>query len=68
MGRLTALRAYTRGGAYANHSEAIAGTLEVGRLADFQVYEDDPISRPPSRWPGLRPRLVALAGARVYPA
>jgi predicted amidohydrolase YtcJ len=63
---LQALRAYTAGGAWTSFEEASKGTLEAGRLADFQVYARDPLVLPPSAWPALRPRLVAVAGRPVF--
>jgi predicted amidohydrolase YtcJ len=63
--RLQALRAYTVGGAWTTFEEGVKGSLEVGRLADFQVYEVDPLELPPGEWPALRPRLVALDGRPV---
>jgi predicted amidohydrolase YtcJ len=62
---LQALRAYTAGGAYAAFAEADRGSLEQGRLADFQVFERDPLAMAPDKWPGLRPSAVAVAGAPV---
>jgi predicted amidohydrolase YtcJ len=62
---LHALRAYTAGGAWTSFEESVKGTLEVGRVADFQVYPVDPLELPPGEWPALRPRLVALAGRPV---
>jgi len=62
---LQALRAYTAGGAWTSFEETVKGTLEVGRVADFQVYPVDPLELPPGEWPALRPRLVALAGRPV---
>ena len=38
----TAIRAVTRNAAWACHSEHEIGSLEVGKLADFVVLEDDP--------------------------
>jgi predicted amidohydrolase YtcJ len=63
---LRALRAYTAGGAWTSFEEGVKGTLEPGRMADLQVYEEDPLKLPPSEWPALRPRLVALAGRPVW--
>ncbi len=66
VGVLAALRAYTRGGAYASFEEKVKGTLEPGMLADFQVHAGDPVTAGPGTWAkGLRPRLVALGGAVV---
>jgi predicted amidohydrolase YtcJ len=63
---LAALRAYTSGGAYATFEESQKGTLEVGRLADLQVYERDPIEAPGPERDGLRPQAVLVGGSRVY--
>jgi predicted amidohydrolase YtcJ len=41
-----AVRAYTRGGAYASFQEADKGTLEAGKLADFVVLGGDPFAEP----------------------
>jgi len=65
MTRLQALRAYTAGGAWTSFEERVKGTLDAGRLADFQVYDEDPLTLSPEKWTALRPRLVALAGRPV---
>jgi predicted amidohydrolase YtcJ len=62
---LAALRAYTSGGAYASFEEGVKGTLDVGMLADLQVYATDPLEGPRERWDGLRPQSVLLGGAEV---
>jgi predicted amidohydrolase YtcJ len=36
-----AIDAFTRGVAYVNHEEAVAGTLEPGQVADFTVLDQD---------------------------
>ena len=65
---LAALRAYTSAGAYASFEEHVKGTLEVGMLADLQVYRGDPLEDDDVKWEALRPRAVLLGGARVYGA
>jgi predicted amidohydrolase YtcJ len=62
---LAALRAYTSGGAYASFEEGAKGTLDVGMLADLQVYATDPLEEPREEWDGLRPQTVLLGGARL---
>jgi predicted amidohydrolase YtcJ len=62
---LAALRAYTAGGAYASFEESDKGTLEVGMLADLQVYDQDPIELESGR-DGLRPRAVLVGGVRAF--
>ena len=59
---LQALRAYTRGGAFASWEERFKGTLEPGRAADLQVFDQDPLANPPEEWPGSRPSQVLVAG------
>ena len=39
-----ALRAHTMGAAYAMHEEKIKGSIEVGKLADLAVWNEDPYS------------------------
>lgn len=39
-----ALRAHTMGSAYAAHEEKIKGSIEVGKLADVAVWNEDPYS------------------------
>jgi hypothetical protein len=59
-----ALRAYTRGSAFAGHGEQEVGTLAAGKLADLVVLDRDPFTIPP---PELRDVQVDLtiAGGRV---
>ena len=63
---LAALRAYTSGGAYASGEETVKGTLDVGMLADLQVFRGDPLEDDDVDWDQLRPRAVLLGGARVF--
>ncbi len=65
IGMLAALRAYTSSGAYASFEENVKGTLEAGMLADFQVYDGDPLEDEDVGWEELRPRAVFLGGVRV---
>ena len=62
---LSALRAYTAGGAYASFEESDKGTLDVGMLADLQVYDHDPLDAETER-DGLRPRAVLVNGVRAF--
>ena len=43
-----ALRAFTYGSAYADHQEGRKGSLARGRLADFVVLSDDPLTVDPA--------------------
>ena len=66
ISELAALRAYTSAGAYASFEEGVKGTLEVGRLADLQVYDVDPMAGPRANWEKLHPRAVLLGGMTVF--
>ena len=50
---------------YASFEEDIKGTLDPGKLADLQVYRDDPVEDEDVDWEMLRPRAVLLGGATV---
>jgi predicted amidohydrolase YtcJ len=63
---LGALKAYTSGGAYASFEESEKGTLELGMVADLQVYERDPIQASAAERDGLRPQAVLVGGVRVF--
>ena len=63
---LAGLRAYTSAGAYASFEETDKGTLDLGMLADLQVYDTDPLGDPSPIWDGLRPRAVLVGGVLVY--
>ncbi|TQS44784.1 amidohydrolase [Cryptosporangium phraense] len=43
-----ALRAFTRGSAWINHQEDVAGAIAVGRSADFAILDANPFDRPRS--------------------
>ncbi|HEX2863931.1 MAG TPA: amidohydrolase family protein, partial [Deinococcales bacterium] len=47
--RLEALRAYTRGGAFAAGEEGWSGRVAPGFLAEFTVWDADPVSREDAR-------------------
>jgi predicted amidohydrolase YtcJ len=66
INELAALRAYTATGAYASFEEDVKGTLDPGMLADLQVYDSDPLSRPRPEWDRLRPKAVLLGGVTVF--
>lgn len=47
---LTALRLYTQGSAWAVRDEALTGSLEPGKRADFVVLTEDPAKVPAEEW------------------
>ena len=59
-----AVDAFTRGVAYANHEEDVAGTLEPGKIADFAVLDQDIYAIPP-RAIGDTSVALTIAGGQV---
>jgi hypothetical protein len=57
-----ALRAYTRGSAYANKAEGTKGSIEVGKLADFAVLSEDLTAVSPERIAGLAVIATIVGG------
>jgi len=62
----TAIRAYTRNGAYLTREEGIKGTLEPGMLADLVVLSQDLLTIDPDRIMDTRVDLTVLGGRVVY--
>lgn len=63
-----ALRAYTRGGAYASFEEDAKGTLEVGRLADLAVVDRDLFAIDPVEIRDAEVTATIVGGRVVHPA
>ena len=61
-----ALIAYTKNAAYAAHEEGIKGTLEVGKLADFVVFEEDLTAVDPIAIKNISVLQTYLGGQKVY--
>jgi predicted amidohydrolase YtcJ len=61
-----ALRAYTRGSAYAAFAEDRVGTLEVGKFADLAVLSQDIFAIDPMRVDQTRVTLTMVGGKIVY--
>ena len=62
-----ALRAYTTGAAFAGFEEKEKGSLVPGRLADFVVLSDDPLSIPARQLDRIRVETTVVGGRVVYP-
>lgn len=62
-----ALRSYTTGAAFAGFEENEKGSLVPGRLADFVVLSDDPLSIPPRQLDRIRVEATVVGGRVVYP-
>jgi predicted amidohydrolase YtcJ len=62
----TILAAYTRGGAYLQHEEALTGSLEVGKRADLIVLEKNLFDVPETEIHRVKVLLTLLDGKEVY--
>ncbi len=61
-----AVRAYTKGSAYAAFADDKIGTLEVGKLADLAVLSQDIFSAPPESIGKTRVTTTMVGGKIVY--
>ena len=61
-----ALRAYTRGGAYASFDERDKGILTTGALADFAIIDRDITQIPPEQIRDAHVSLTAVGGRVVF--
>ena len=61
-----ALRAYTRGGAYASFDEKEKGVLVPGALADFAIIDRDLTKIPPEQIRDAHVALTTVGGRVVY--
>jgi predicted amidohydrolase YtcJ len=66
MTREEALKAFTLWGAMAGFREKEKGSLEVGKLADIAVLEDDIMTIPPEKIPGARVAMTIVGGTIAY--
>jgi predicted amidohydrolase YtcJ len=64
IGLMPTLRAYTAGGAWAAHRDAVTGTLREGMAADVVVLSADIEATPPEEIAGLGVALT-VAGGRI---
>jgi predicted amidohydrolase YtcJ len=62
----TMLAAYTRGGAYLQHEEALTGSLEVGKRADLVVLEKNLFDIRPVEIHRVKVLLTLLDGKEVF--
>ena len=62
-----ALRTYTYNAAYATFEDHQRGTLEVGKVADFMILEEDPFTIPAERLLELKPVSTYLGGKKFTP-
>ena len=60
------LRLYTVNGAYATFEETIKGTVEVGKLADLVLLDEDPTKVEPERIKDISVLATMVGGKIVY--
>ena len=61
-----ALRAYTMGGAWANHADDVTGSIEAGKLADLVVLDRDIVQEPLDRVGDAHVLLTLVEGEAVH--
>jgi predicted amidohydrolase YtcJ len=66
IGMDAAVEAFTRGVAYVNHEEDVAGTLEPGKIADVAVLSRDLYAIPPSAIGDTTVALTIASGQVVH--
>ncbi len=63
---LEGIKMFTIWSAQANFLEDSLGSIEVGKLADFVILENDPLQVPPSEIDEIRVSMTVLDGKIVY--
>ncbi len=63
---LEAIKAYTVNAAYCSFEEGIKGSIETGKLADFAVLSDNPLTVEPGAIKGIHVLATAVDGKLVF--
>jgi len=68
ISREEAIHAYTMGGAWQDHMENIKGSIEIGKLADLCVLDEDILTVDPHQIKDIRNVMTIVGGKIVYDA
>jgi predicted amidohydrolase YtcJ len=63
---LEALKAYTTHAAYCSFEEDLKGSIEVGKLADFTILSDNPLTVEPEKIKNIDVEQAFVGGRNVY--
>jgi len=66
MTREQALKSYTLDGAYAEFEEDFKGSIEVGKAADFTVFDKDIMEIPENDILNAKVEMTIVGGKIVY--
>lgn len=66
ISREEAIRTYTINGAWQDHMEHIKGSIEVGKLADFCVLDEDILTVDAHRIKDITTLMTIVGGKIVY--
>jgi predicted amidohydrolase YtcJ len=64
---LEALKAYSTYAAYCSYEEDLKGSIETGKLADFTVLSNNPLTVDPEKIRDIRVEQTWVGGRKVYP-
>jgi predicted amidohydrolase YtcJ len=68
MTREQALKSYTLDGAYAEFEEKFKGSIEVGKAADFTIFDKNIMEIPENEILGTKVKMTVIGGKIVYQA
>ena len=63
---MEALKVYTVHSAYAGHEEKTKGSIELGKVADFVVFAEDPLTSPEDHLKEIGVEMTIVGGKIVY--